>query len=244
MTPKPKMSSPPILPEASRAPYRQIRALQDDDDTITVYQAYNAEIATQAVARQRLDASPRFRTTRMTWIKPSWCWMMYRAGYSYKEPNQARILALRMRREHFVELLRRGVLSHNAHRSTATAAADGAHDDDCGSREEEESKQTAAEEEVRIQWDPERSARLEKLGYRSIQIGVPVALQSRWVAEWITSIEDVTERARELKRVLDEENGLASAITDKVLVDRGLLPHETEFIVPQSLQGVLGMTKA
>ncbi|KAK7992535.1 hypothetical protein PG988_001329 [Apiospora saccharicola] len=222
--PPPPTSSPRVPP----TPYRQIRALQDDDvEAVTVYQAYNAEIASQAVAQQRLDASPRFRTTRMTWIKPSWCWMMYRAGYSYKDPNQARILALRMRREHFLELLKRGVLSHGAHRGS--------------SKGEEGSNETAAEEEVRIQWDPERSARLEKLEYRSIQIGVPAALQSRWVKEWIMSIEDVTERARELKRVLDEEDGLGGAVADEVLVDRGLLPHETELVIPQDLQEVLGM---
>ncbi|KAK8044256.1 hypothetical protein PG993_004280 [Apiospora rasikravindrae] len=194
-------------------PYRQIRALHDAE-TITVYQAYNAEIASAAVARQRLDASPRFRTARMTWIKPSWCWMMYRAGYSYKDPNQARILALRMRRGHFLELLRRGGEAKSA-------------------------------EEVRIQWDPERSARLEKLEYRSIQVGVPAALQARWVGEWIESIEDVTEKARELKRVLDEEGGGpdVATITDAQLVENGLLPKETEFVIPQDLQEVLGMTE-
>ena len=56
-------------------PYRQIRALYDED-TITVYQAYSAEIADPAVKEQRLTASPQFSGTRMTWIKPSWCWMM------------------------------------------------------------------------------------------------------------------------------------------------------------------------
>ncbi|KAK8085624.1 hypothetical protein PG997_006895 [Apiospora hydei] len=194
-------------PSSVTPPYRQIRALHDAE-TITVYQAYNAEIASAAVAQQRLDASPRFRTTRMTWIKPSWCWMMYRAGYSYKDPNQARILALRVRRGGFLELLRRGCL-----------------------------------EEVRIQWDPERSPRLEKLEYRSIQIGVPAALQARWVGEWIESIEDVTEKARGLKRVLDEEEAGSDsvAITDAQLVERGLLPKETEFVIPQDLQEVLGI---
>jgi hypothetical protein len=24
-----------------------------------------------------LSASPEFKVGRMTWIKPSWCWMMY-----------------------------------------------------------------------------------------------------------------------------------------------------------------------
>lgn len=57
-------------------PYRQIRAVFDDE-TITVYQAYSASIATRAVEQQKLNASPDFKLGRMTWIKPSWCWMMY-----------------------------------------------------------------------------------------------------------------------------------------------------------------------
>ncbi|KAK7976708.1 hypothetical protein PG989_015171 [Apiospora arundinis] len=207
-------------------PYRQIRALHDAEN-ITVYQAYNADIAAQAVAQQRLDASPRFKkATRMTWVKPSWCWMMYRAGYSHKDRNQERVLALRMRHGHFLELLRRG---------------DG---DVCDSKKGGDKKNV--EEEVRIQWDPERSPRLEKLDYRSIQIGVPAALQARWVGEWIVSIEDVTERARELKRVLDEEVKTqegSDTITDEELVDRGLLPRETEFVVPRDIQEILGMTE-
>lgn len=56
--------------------YRQIRALYDEE-TITVYQAYSAEIAEPAVKEQSLTASPKFSGTRMTWIKPSWCWMMF-----------------------------------------------------------------------------------------------------------------------------------------------------------------------
>lgn len=230
-------------------PYRQIRA-RHDAETITVYQAYHAEIALPAVAQQRLDASPRFkRESRMTWIKPSWCWMMYRAGYSHKDQNQGRILALRMRHEHFLELLRRGVLSHHMQRRTATVSAEN-NDGDGGSGYASsqggglKTAAPAAEEEVRIQWDPERSPRLEKLEYRSIQIGVPAALQSRWIGEWITSIEDVTEQARELKRVLDvEEENESDAITDEELIDRGLLPKETEFVVPLALQEVLGMVE-
>lgn len=53
----------------------EIRALYDDE-TITVYQAYSSAIATEAVKTQRLSASDTFKIQRMTWIKPSWCWMM------------------------------------------------------------------------------------------------------------------------------------------------------------------------
>ncbi|KAF8332587.1 uncharacterized protein EI90DRAFT_3053666, partial [Cantharellus anzutake] len=57
-------------------PYRQIRASYDNE-TITVYQAYSDEIGKAAVEHQKLSASPAFHYHRMTWIKPSWCWMMF-----------------------------------------------------------------------------------------------------------------------------------------------------------------------
>ncbi|KAK4505306.1 hypothetical protein PRZ48_003269 [Zasmidium cellare] len=85
--------------------FREIRASYDDD-CITVYQAYNASIAEAAVKAQKLSASPLYRPGRATWIKPSWCWLMYRSGYSYKDSNQERILAIRMKHENFIKLLR------------------------------------------------------------------------------------------------------------------------------------------
>ncbi|EFQ32401.1 uncharacterized protein GLRG_07671 [Colletotrichum graminicola M1.001] len=128
-------------------PFRQIRA-RFDEESITVYQAYNSAIAAAAVEAQRLDASPGFKVTRMTWIKPSWAWMMYRAGYSFKDPGRERILALKMRHGDFVDLLRKGVVARRGNESR----------DGRG---------------VRIQWDPERDVRLGRLQRRSIQIGTP-----------------------------------------------------------------------
>jgi hypothetical protein len=190
-------TSPPTTP------YRQIRALHDTHH-ITVYQAYNTAIATAAVTHQCLSASPQFSPSRMTWIKPSWAWMLYRSGYSYKDPRQARILALQMRLDDFFALLAKGV------------PAEG----------------DEGLPEVRIQWDPERDVRLKKLGHRSIQIGVPGSLREWWV-ESIVRIEDVTERARELKRVLDEEG--EGEVSEEELVGRGLVPVEEEVEVPEEL---------
>ncbi|KAK0636615.1 ATP-dependent RNA helicase DHX8 [Bombardia bombarda] len=203
-------------------PHKQIRALHDST-AITVYQAYSSTIASAAVAAQKLNASPAFRTgTRMTWIKPSWAWMLYRAGYSYKDARQERILALRMTRADFVRLLERGVLTTHAHVAGVAAG---------------EAKVKEKTNDVKVQWDPERSVRLDKLDYRSIQIGIPAGLCERWVEEMIVSIEDVTERARELKRVLDER----PEVTGEELVQMGLVPVERPFDVPEELQRALGM---
>ncbi|KAK4169953.1 hypothetical protein QBC43DRAFT_306905 [Cladorrhinum sp. PSN259] len=197
-----KMSS-----ASSQTPQRQIRALQDSN-TITVYQAYSSAIATAAVDHQSLSASPLFRFTRMTWIKPSWAWVLYRSGYSYKDPGQERILALKMKHADFIHLLSKGVLSSHK-------AIEG----DVNGRKKEE--------EVRIQWDPERNVRLGKLDYRSIQIGIPGGggLSEKWVKEMIVEIEDVTEKARQLKSVLDERPD----VTESELVEMGLVPEETVF---------------
>ncbi|KFA72586.1 hypothetical protein S40288_10102 [Stachybotrys chartarum IBT 40288] len=195
-------------------PYREIRALHDDN-TITVYQAYNTSIAEAAVASQRLNASPDFKLTRMTWIKPSWAWIMYRSGYSFKDPGQARILALKMRHQHFISLLEQGVLSSQAAKDSKDGPAA------C----------------VRIQWDPERTPRLGVLPYRSIQVGIPAALSATWVGEWIEEIQDVTEVARSLKKALDEDPN----VTTEELVQRGLVPPEKPFPVSQNLRERLGM---
>ncbi|KAL1874363.1 hypothetical protein VTK73DRAFT_446 [Phialemonium thermophilum] len=243
----------------ARIPYKQIRASYDDA-TITVYQAYNAEIAAAAVAAQRLDASSQFRHTRMTWIKPSWAWMLYRAGYSYKDPGQERILALTMRREHFIGLLRRGVLTSHAQRTPEigetqprhevrqadTSKADSGRDSvtpgSSGQRRQRKQCKTdhspAASREVKIQWDPERTVRLGRLDYRSIQIGIPPGLSEQWTHEWIQRIDDVTDKARRLKRVLDER----PEVTDMELRAMGVVPDERPFEISADLQQALGMT--
>ncbi|TVY33718.1 hypothetical protein LSUB1_G007453 [Lachnellula subtilissima] len=190
------------MAEPSPNPYRQIRASYDDR-TITVYQAYSASIAEEAVASQKLHASPDFSFTRMTWIKPSWCWMMYRSGYSTKDARQSHILALRMTHENFHSLLAQAVVCHGA-----------------ALREEEKTRP------VRVQWDPERGPALEVLSYRSIQIGIGEKISRKWAEEWIESIEDVTDKALGLKKKLED----SSCINAEELIEGGWMPLEPVLI--------------
>ncbi|KAI0970085.1 ATP-dependent RNA helicase DHX8 [Xylaria arbuscula] len=200
---------------------RQIRAYYDEE-TITVYQAYNSEIASAAVREQKLNASPQFRA-RMTWIKPSWSWMMYRAGYSYKDANQERILALKMRHRDFISLLENATLTTHPGKETMNPGID----------KPVKEKSTV----VKVQWDPERSPRLERLPYRSIQIGIPGVLAAKWVEEWIVDIEDVTETARALALELKENLG----VTEEELLRKKLVPLEREFPVPLVVHRAIGM---
>lgn len=57
----------------------EIRA-EWDDEGVFFYQAYSDAIADWALENQRFGG-PHFKTKQMTWIKPSFAWMLYRSGY-------------------------------------------------------------------------------------------------------------------------------------------------------------------
>ena len=179
-------------------PPKQIRAVYTDT-TIRVYQAYSDAIADAALAAGRF-VSPPFKMERMTWIKPSFLWMMYRAGWGGKDDNQKRILAIDISREGFEWALRHACLSH------PPAGIDG-----------EAWQQMKAAHPVRIQWDPERSLKLEPLPHRSIQIGLSGEAVPRYVNEWIQNISEITDTAQQIRSLVAQDN-LAAA--------EALLPHE------------------
>lgn len=162
------------------APEREIRA-RYTDATIRVYQAYSSAIADPAITAQKFV--PPFKLTRMTWLKPSFFWMMYRSGWGTKE-GQDRILAIDIAREGFEWALQHSCLSH---------FDSDVHDSRDSWQEQKESSP------VRIQWDPERDHELERLDYRSIQIGLSSEAVERYVNDWIHSISDVTDRVRQLR---------------------------------------------
>ncbi|MFF5217492.1 DUF4291 domain-containing protein [Micromonospora sp. NPDC000442] len=170
-------------------PIRQIRA-RYSTDTITVYQAYPPQIALPAVAAGRFVAP--FKRDRMTWIKPSFLWMMYRCGWATK-PGQERVLSIDITREGFEWALTRACLSHydrNLHGDKATWS------------------RLLKASPVRVQWDPERSLQLKALPYRSLQVGLSGEAVDRYVDDWTVAITDITatvERVRNLLRAGHEQ---------------------------------------
>lgn len=83
----------------------RIRAVFNEE-SIRVYQAYNDKIADEALRLGTFGSS--FNTKRMTWIKPSFLWMMYRSGWGTKE-NQERILGIDIKRSAFDYLCKNAV---------------------------------------------------------------------------------------------------------------------------------------
>ncbi|MET8781410.1 DUF4291 domain-containing protein [Streptomyces sp. NPDC004589] len=160
-------------------PQRGIRALHTAS-TITVYQAYSPEIGMPAIRQGRFPAA--WKRDRMTWIKPSFLWMMYRCGWGTK-PGQETVLAVEITREGFEWALRNACLSSYVR---------GLHSD--RSTWQRRLKRASA----RVQWDPERDLHLQPLPYRSLQLGLSGEAVRRHADEWTVSINDVTPLAREI----------------------------------------------
>src|SRR5215470_12294472 len=85
----------------------EIRAAFDRDN-IVVYQAYSAAIANPALKAQRF-VEP-FSVGRMTWIKPSFLWLMHRSNWGSKG-GQERTLAVTITRPGWESALSRAVLT-------------------------------------------------------------------------------------------------------------------------------------
>ncbi|MEU0036369.1 DUF4291 family protein [Streptomyces sp. NPDC006333] len=92
-------------------PRHQIRALYTAS-TVTVYQAYLSEIGLPAARDGRLPAA--WQQDRVTWIKPSFLWMMYRCGWGSKD-GQETVLAIEITREGFEWALEHAWLAHYEH---------------------------------------------------------------------------------------------------------------------------------
>lgn len=165
---------------------RIIRA-QYDDNTITVYQAYNNAIGQSAVQNKNF-VSPPFKMDRMTWIKPSFLWMMYRSGWATKE-NQECILAIKIKRDGLAWALENSCLAKHYPHLHATS---------------NDWQQELKRSPVRIQWDPEKDINLQELPYRSIQIGISGIAVEKYVHEWITDIEDITANCKHIHKLISE----------------------------------------
>ncbi|MEU7903266.1 DUF4291 domain-containing protein [Actinoplanes sp. NPDC049118] len=165
-------------------PRRQVRAAYTEE-TITVYQAYRADIAEPAVRAGRFV--PPFKRERMTWIKPSFLWMMYRCGWGAK-PGQERVLAVEITRAGFEWALAHACLSSYEHGGAENRA---------------EWSRRLRRSPVRVQWDPERSIQLGALPHRSLQLGLGGEAAGRYVDEWTVAISDVTELAHRVRSTRD-----------------------------------------
>jgi len=144
-----------------------------DEEGVYFYQAYNHEIANWAVEHQRFGG-PLFNPTRMTWIKPSFAWMLYRCGYGEKR-NQERVLKVKLPHDIVARVLSRCRCQHGGGGTQG-----------------------------RVQWDPARDLMSgdgknprKVAGQRAIQIGMRGYLSQLYV-DSVISIQDVSELAQRI----------------------------------------------
>ncbi|MEK9521337.1 DUF4291 domain-containing protein [Streptomyces sp. NPDC087908] len=192
---------------ATDEPKYRIRALHTDR-TVTVYQAYRPGIGLPAAREGRFPAA--WKRDRMTWIKPSFLWMMYRSGWGTKE-GQETVLAVEITREGFEWALRNACLSHYKR---------GFHPDQAAWKRE------LGQAPARVQWDPERDLRLRELPYRSLQLGLAGEASRRYADEWTVSVRDVTPLAHRIHDLVRAGDVPAA---------RRLLPHEEPYPEPAGL---------
>lgn len=171
---------------------------QFDETSVLVYQAFNQQIAADAVAHQCFGGAG-YDTGRTTWLKPSFLWMMQYSGWAKKE-NQEHVLAIRLRREGFDAMLQQADLICEKGRCTpaqlnATIAGNPA--------------------EILLRWEPYYDLTGKVTDREAVMIGLRGKALRQYNDHWIMEIQDITEYVREQQALLAEDK-----------VKEVQLPHE------------------
>jgi Domain of unknown function (DUF4291) len=183
-----------------------------DEQGICVYQAFKPSTVEAAIKKGKFDKG--FSLERMTWIKPSFGWMLHRSGYATKHRQEA-IIKIKITHQGFLEILEQSIETYF----------------DPNLFETEERWRSALDKSlVRHQWDPDRSLRGEKLENRAIQIGIRGEVVYKYVNDWTLELQDVTSLAKDISKSIQENRHVLPSV-----------PVESEYFVSPFLQNSLGM---
>jgi len=185
-----------------------------DSQSLVVYQAYQKAIALPAVQCNRFVAP--FSFNRMTWIKPSFLWMMERSNWGLKS-GQEMILAIRITRQGWEEAL-----------SLATLTSPDSH----VYRSSDEWRAQFEQTFVHVQWDPERTLRGKSLPMKSIQVGLSRHIVEKYVNDWTVEICDVTPLVRKIHGLLQEGQEAKA---------KSFLPKERVYTLDQAIARRIGI---
>lgn len=175
---------------------------------IVIYQAYSSAIADSALKAQRFVAP--FSFGRMTWIKPSFLWLMHRSNWGHKA-GQERTLAVTISRAGWEDALGKAVLTLFDARVF---------------RSREDWQHQFERAVVHVQWDPERNLRGAGLPHYSIQVGVGRSLIQNFAEEWIIKIQDLSPTVAKMYRLLQ---------SGKVEEAKRHLPSERIYPLPDAV---------
>jgi hypothetical protein len=175
---------------------KQILAAYDDEG-IYVYQAFKPSTVATALEKGTFGAG--FSMDRMTWIKPSFGWMLHRSGYAMKTRQQS-ILKIKITHEGFQQALRWAVLTTWNRNFYPT---------------EDEWRSALKKSPVRVQWDPDRTLSDHKTEHRAIQIGLRGKSVHAYVNEWIIGLEEVTALAHQIGELKQQRKPIEVTVPDE-----------------------------
>jgi len=178
--------------------------VQEKEDKLLFYQAYNHAIANYALENQQLGGNA-FSYNRMSWIKPNFLWMMFRCGWASKE-NQERVLGIWIKKADFELILQEAVYS-----SFQSDIYDSM----------EKWKAALAQHEVRLQWDPDHDIYGNKQERRAIQLGLKGQILKAFGTEMIEEIVDLTSFVKDQKEKIDQRK-----------LNELLIPSESPYLSP------------
>ena len=136
---------------------------------------------------------------------------MYRCGWASKEGQEV-VLAVRLKRPAFDEILRRAV-----HSTFVPEVYES----------ESEWKAAVGRSDVRLQWDPDHDPSGAPVERRAIQLGLRGEVLAKYAREWLLGIEDVSEF------VLEQSQHARSPFERLITPTEEVYPVNTPEVAPQ-----------
>jgi len=173
-----------------------------DDEGVYVYQAFSDFTGQNAIKHNAFVRGLGFnRGGRMSWIKPSLAWALYRSGFATKD-RQTVLLRIKICHEGFIEILNNCVLSE--------------FQETISHPDKKHWQHLLDKYEGRVQWDPARDLSLNKLDHRAIQIGIKGTLIENYAERWIVSIEDVSCLAHKILNAIESQQPMPNVPVERV----------------------------
>lgn len=154
-----------------------------DDEGVFVYQAFKPKIVEVAVELGTFGKG--FGLDRITWIKPSLCWVLRRTKYGTKNRMQA-VARIKISHAAFKEILNQSVETHWNENLFP---------------QQDYWQKTINKSDVIHQWDPERDIVGKRLNRQAIQIGIRGEVIKKYVSDYIIGVEDISDLVHEIGRV-------------------------------------------
>src|SRR6185312_411311 len=158
---------------------------QSDKESIIIYQAFKDTIADFAVKNQYFGGED-YDFNRMTWLKPSFLWMMYYSGWAKKE-DQENVLAIRISRKGFDEILGYAVMS-TFYKSIY----------DTNEAWEKQLDNT----DIQLQWEPYHDLFGNKTDRKAVKIGLKGGMLQKYNEKWILEIQNITPYVKEQQELI------------------------------------------